>query len=213
MKIIAAFGQLMAGKDTFCDFLAKNLNDNISEGNAWQRNAFANAVKDVFCQSFNVDREFIEKWKRIPEAPPGMLMPVRQGLQMIGDGFRKIKPDIWIEIALRKNQKQILSDGRYINEAKAVRAKNGINVLIYRDGYLNDDPNPSESQIRPVLEYCKNNLKSGMIRHELLISPPDELEYFDVYLENSGEVDDFLERSYAIVVASMFLKATKNYTA
>ena len=52
-----------------------------------------------------------------------------------------------------------------------------------------------------------------MIRHELLISPPDELEYFDVYLENSGEVDDFLERSYAIVVASMFLKATKNYTA
>lgn len=212
MKIIAAFGQLMAGKDTLCDYLAQNLNQHSSATNLWERNAFANAVKDVFCQSFGVDRNFIEKWKRIPEPPPGMLMPVRQGLQMIGDGFRQIKPDIWIDIALRKTQKQILSDGRYINEAKAVKAQNGMNILIYRDGYLNDDPNPSESQIRPVIEYCSKNLKSGIINHSSHNDAPEELQYFDVYLQNCGNVDEFLEKSYGIVVGSMFVKFTKNYT-
>jgi len=211
MKIIAAFGQLMAGKDTLCDYLAENINNvNSTTSGKWERNAFANAVKDVFCQFFNVDRAFIEKWKRIPEAPPGMLMPVRQSLQFIGDGFRQIKPNIWIDIALRKNNKQILSDGRYINEAKAVREKNGLNILIYREGYINDDPNPSEAQIRPVVEYCKNNIKSGIINHKAIENAPEELQYFDVYLENSGNVTEFLDRSYAIVVASMFLKMTKN---
>jgi hypothetical protein len=212
MKIIAAFGQLMAGKDTFCDFLAANLNKHASDSTKWGRNAFANAVKDLFCTSFDVNREFIENWKRNPEPPPGMLMPVRQGLQMIGDGFRKIKPDIWIDIALRKTEKQILSDGRYINEAKAVREKKGLNILIYREGYINDDPNPSESQIRPVIEFCKNNMQAGVIKHSAYPNAPEELRYFDVFLENRGDVSSFLDKSYAIVVASMFNIMSQNYT-
>ena len=211
MKIIAAFGQLANGKDEFCDNLAKQLNANALSGHEWTRSAFANAVKDVFCDSFGVDRSFIEKWKRISEAPPEMLMPVRQCLQMIGDGFRQIKPNVWIEIVLRKQERQIISDGRYINEAKAVKNAGGLTVLIYRNGFLNDDPNPSESQLKPIVQYCDKNLKSGKIEHNLLKDAPEGLEFFDVYLQNDGDLKTFLQRSYEIVVANMFSQIAKKY--
>ena len=211
MKIIAAFGQLANGKDEFCDNLAKQLNANALSGHEWTRSAFANAVKDVFCDSFGVDRNFVEKWKRIPSPPPGMLMPVRQCLQMIGDGFRQIKPNVWIEIVLRKQERQIISDGRYINEAKAVKNAGGLTVLIYRNGFLNDDPNPSESQLKPIVQYCDKNLKSGKIEHNLLKDAPEGLEFFDVYLQNDGDLKTFLQRSYEIVVANMFSQIAKKY--
>lgn len=197
MKIIAVTGQLAMGKDVFCDYLADQLNQ-IS--NEWQRNAFANAVKDTFCNAFNVDREFIEKWKRIPEAPPGFLMPIRQCLQFIGDGYRKIRDEIWIEIALRDTGKNlIISDGRYINEAKAVKNKKGLMFLIYRPGFLNDDPNPSESQIREMLEWSGKYLPEGKIDLTSLamrygIYVPYDLQYYDYFIKNDGTVDDLHQK-------------------
>lgn len=196
MQIIAAFAQFSNGKDTICDYLAENLPLNSSK---WKRSAFANAVKDLYCRSFNVDRAFIEKWKRISENPPGMLMPVRQSLQMIGDGFRKIKQDIWVDIILNDNESQIISDGRYISEAKAVRGKGGINILIYRDGYLNDDPSESESELRPIIEFCRDNLQAGVIQHNSLRNMPKGMEYFDIYLENKTNIKEFLQKSYKII--------------
>lgn len=197
MKVIGCTSQLAMGKDTFCDFLAEELNKYETK---WTRSAFANAVKDTFCKAFNVDREFIEKWKRIPEAPPGFLMPIRQCLQFIGDGYRKIRDEIWIEIALRdKGHNLIISDGRYFNEAKKIKEKDGIMFLIYRPGYMNDDPNPSEAQIKPLLTWAKNNLNDGPIEHDAIlrehhVSTPSELFYFDYYLVNEGTVEDFQEK-------------------
>ena len=100
MKLIAVYGQLANGKDILCDDLAVELNQ--KSGEKWERGAFANAVKNTFCSAFDVDRDFIEKWKRIDSPPPGFLLPIRKGLQNIGDGFRQIVPDIWIKIALRE---------------------------------------------------------------------------------------------------------------
>lgn len=119
MMIIGAAAQLNSGKDVLCDYLFKELN---FKNNIWKRIAFANAVKNVYEKSFNVDRNFIEKWKRSSDAPPGMMMSVRKGLQFIGDGFRQIKPDIWIDIAFRNNlDNVIISDVRYVNEAKEIK--------------------------------------------------------------------------------------------
>jgi hypothetical protein len=201
MDIIAAFGQLANGKDTICDYLAEALNKGIKKKSSkWERTAFANAVKDVFCSAFNVDRAFIEEWKRNPENPPGMIMPVRQSLQMIGDGFRKVKPDIWIDIALRKDNNKIISDGRYINEAKAVKEKGGINILIYREGFLNDDKNPSEAELKPLAEYCKDTLADGKIVHSTLVRYPDGLNQFDLFLRNDGKVEDLYAKIDKLVI-------------
>ena len=104
-NIIATYAQLANGKDTLCDYLA----DALPKEKTWERGAFANAVKDTYCNAFGVSREFIENWKRNPEPPPGMLMNVRKGLQFIGDGFRQIVPSIWIDIALRSKDNLIIS--------------------------------------------------------------------------------------------------------
>lgn len=192
MKVIGCASQLAMGKDTFCDFLAEELK---SHNIKWKRGAFANAVKETFCNAFGVDREFVEKWKRTTDIPTGFLMPIRQALQFIGDGYRKIRDEIWIEIALRGDENLILSDARYFNEAKKVKEKGGMMFLIYRPGYFNDDPNPSESQIKPLLNWVVSNLKEGPIDHNSLlmehhVSTPMELKYFDYYLRNDGTVDD-----------------------
>ena len=195
--IIGAAAQLNSGKDVLCDYLFKKLGS--SDNSSWKRLAFANAVKSVYERSFGVDREFIESWKRDPNPPPGMLMSVRKGLQFIGDGFRQIKSNIWIDLVFRENEDNdmIISDCRYVNEAKAIKFRGGVTVLMHRVGFLNDDPNPSEAQIKPIVEFCLNNLKDGPIPSLGYISslnPPDGIEYYDFFLNNDGSLEDLYEK-------------------
>lgn len=198
MKIICAFGQLMNGKDVFCDYLSEKLNN--IDAISWSRGSFAYAVKKVYQDTFNVDNKFIEKWKRISECPDGMQMNVRQGLQFIGDGFRKIKGNIWIEIAFRDKSKNIIfSDGRYVNEAKSVVENGGINILIFRNGYLNNDPNLSESGLKPLVEFCEQNCKDGLIDKNLP-NIPEELKLFDIFVKNDGSLQDFYNKIDDIII-------------
>lgn len=196
MGIIAFSGQAGSGKDTAANYLAGKLPK-------WKRSAFALAVKKVYCDAFGVDLDFIENWKRIDEPPPGMLMPVRKSLQFIGDGFRQMRDDIWIDLALREDN-LIISDGRYFNEAKTVKAKGGTNILVYRPGYLNDDPNPSESQIRPVVEWCLSTRQNGEIYWESGI--PEAAKYYDYFFVNDGVVEDLYSK-----IDSLLIPALKDY--
>ncbi len=148
-KTIACFGQLQNGKSTIVDYLSEEL--------VWKKVAFAKKVKEIFCDAFDVDLAFIEKWKVIPEPPPGFDMPVRQSLQFIGDGFRKIMPDIWVSKCFRLNEPpMIIEDGRYINELIKIKDEQGCNILVWRPGMENDDPNGSEAQMRPLVDWFKN---------------------------------------------------------
>lgn len=206
MKIIGCASQIENGKDVFCDYLVKSLNKS-ANCCVWHRSAFANAVKDVFESSFGVGREFTEKWKRIDAAPPGMLQSVRKSLQFIGDGFRKIKDDIWIEIALRDESRNlVISDSRYIDEAKAIKAKGGIMVVLYRPGFLNDDPNPSESQIKPIVEFCANYLEEGPIppyetlKFFIKADIPEGIKYYDYYFINDGSLEDLYSKIDKLLV-------------
>ena len=223
MQVIGVAAQLANGKDALCDYLVERLNQKCEERDRvwghvprWQRSAFADAVKEVFESAFGVDREFTEQWKRNPEPPPGMLQTVRKSLQFIGDGFRQIKDDIWIDIALQdESKKLVISDSRYINEAKAVKAKGGIMIILYRPGFLNDDPNPSEAQIRPIVDWCVANISEGPITDAIRSIPgcPDALQYYDYFLVNEGSLEDlyakadrllipFIEEKYKMVASS-----------
>lgn len=187
MKVIGIAGQMAVAKDTVANYLVQKL------GNDWSRDAFANAVKRVYCETFNKDMDFIEKWKRISEPPPGMLMSVRQSLQFIGDGFRKMQSDIWIDIQFRKTNSRIISDLRYINELKAVKKHGGINILMYRPGFLNNDPNPSESQIKPVIECFIKNGKEGVLNLNYDMGDDDFVE-IDIFLINDGNLEDLYKK-------------------
>lgn len=181
-KIIGLAGQLRQGKDVSADYLAEKLN--------LKRMAFALNVKRIFCEIFGVDMEFVEKWKTVQTPPPNFSMTVRQALQFIGDGFRKIKNDVWIDLIFRHNPDNIsISDVRYINELKEIKKNDGINILIYRPGFLNDDPNDSEAQIRPfVIHFLEKGIEGKV---------SDDNENFgliDYFIINDGTLEDLYNK-------------------
>ena len=191
MKIIGVFGQLGNGKDEVANQLVKNLNGDLRDRIVkvelpWFRLGFADAVKHVFMESFGVTWDWIEEWKRKDEVPPGFDLTVRKGLQHIGDGFRKIQADVWIRKAMRDHA--IISDGRYLNEAKMIKEQGGFNILLWRPGFENNDPNPSESQIRPYIDFAAKNCEEGPMPN-LLFGLPG-IEYFDYFLINNGTKED-----------------------
>ena len=197
-KVIAVGSQMGMGKDTVADHLCRKLNNTVRyHETRWQRIGFANAVKKVFMDAFNVDLDFIEKWKRIPEPPPGFDMPVRQGLQQIGDGFRKIKATIWLDTAFRNEGNYIISDVRYINEVKRVHKEKGINILVWRPNFENDDPNPSESEILRLICYFRDLGVDGPVNQDLVQADshrPDGAEQVHYFLRNDTDLEGLYKK-------------------
>lgn len=192
MKIILSSGQAGAGKDCVSDYLALQLG---SKSKGWYRGSFAAPIKKIFMDSFNVDNAFIEKWKRLDEIPPGMLQPVRKALQFIGDGFRKIQEDVWVNIALKFPGNQIISDGRYYSEARAIRHEGGKNIVIWRPGYENNDPNESESQIKTVVDWCLNSgIEDGPIPHNKTFPGFNMVDYYDLFIKNDGTLEQLYNK-------------------
>lgn len=196
MRLLACAGQLRQGKDVTADYLAKRL--------GWGRGSFASNVKRIFCETFDVDLDFIEKWKTVAEPPPGFKIPVRQSLQFIGDGFRGIKDEIWIDMLLRdRSQSLIISDVRYRNELFAVKEKNGHNILIYRPGFINDDPNDSESQIRNFVDYFLKDGKEGRLG-----SNRGDFGLVDFFLINDGNLDQLYSKIEELILPCLASKDT-----
>lgn len=203
MFVIGVAGQAQMGKDTLSDYLQLKLNE---AGGKWVRSAFASNVKKVFCDTFDVDINFVEQWKVNAEVPPSFNMNVRSSLQFIGDGFRKIMPTIWIDLTFReKTTAKIISDVRYVNEFKRVKQEGGLNILIGRSNKLNDDPNGSEAQIRPYVQYAlkkcvglTNTLADNFVilndlpKHywTMADAPPPDFDMFDIFIRNDGTKED-----------------------
>lgn len=205
MKVILFSAQAQCGKDTCADKLAELLNVGHSQTSNhgldwWWRGSFAYNVKRIFKEAFGVTDEFIEEWKVKSECPENFLMPCRKALQFIGDGFRTILPTIWMDYAFRdKTQQVILSDGRYCNEWIRCKAEGGCNLLVGRPDRLNDDPNESESQIRPYLVWCYENLDKNVKLHDLRgfdytgMNPPPNMEKFDFFIWNNSTKEELYE--------------------
>ena len=212
MFVIGVAGQAQMGKDTLSDHLANRLNENIAKkviANSprkqmphayWRRTAFASNVKKVFCDTFGVDLEFVEKWKTVKDNPPGFNMPMGESLQFIGDGFSKIKQSIWLDLIFKeKDEVFIISDVRYVNEFVRCKEEGGINILIGRPDKLNYDENESESQIRPYVQWCLNNLNPDSKFVSLKdidwnsfkgIDKPEHINKIDFFVRNDSNKED-----------------------
>jgi hypothetical protein len=226
LKIVGVSSQCRNGKDTLADYLAPRLTRNVAlpahggivyEEAPWRRGSFAAAVKDIFCKTFDKTLDFVEEWKTRSESPPGMNMPVREAMTFIGDGFRKIQPNIWIETLFRQENDpygRVISDCRYTNEARRVKQEGGMMILLYRPGFLNDDNNGSEAEIRPYIEWCRNTEQEGVIATwdrykkygEGVIKNIANREFFetlglfDLFLINNGTIDDLYRKVDQIVI-------------
>ncbi len=179
--VIGLAGQAAAGKDTVANILIPLLNK-IGKF-SFTRESFAGNVKKIFCQAFKVDLDFVEEWKRKENAPPGFLVPVRNGLQMIGDGFRQVKSDIWIDYVLNNPKSDlVISDVRYCNEAVAIRKMQGLNICILRPDKINNDQNDSEKIIGQVALHFDRMGYDGPVVYD------ETYPMFDYFLKNDGDI-------------------------
>ena len=201
-KTISFCGQAAQGKDVLANYLVEKFNSEITNReDYWVRNAFANAVKEVFEQTFQVDREFVEHWKRNPKPPEGFLQSIRDCLIGIGDGFRKMKPDIWINLAfINQKNNQIISDCRYISEAEYVKNTGGYNILLWRPGHENNIQNDSEQQLMPYVKQLSKLNFEGFI-------PEDYDIPFDFFIINDGNIEKLYEKADKLIIPK--LKKTK----
>jgi len=202
--VIGVAGQAQMGKDTLADHLIERLNKKINEGwpnvhpidptPFWKRVAFADNVKKVYQDTFSRDRPFIEEWKVKPEPPPGFDMTVRKSLQFIGDGFRKIKSTIWLDLVFKETDPIIISDVRYINEFLRVKEAGGMNILVGRTDKLSEDPNGSEALIRPYVKWCLDTFDgvdvASLENYRSMSGAPQHMDKFDLFVKNDGTIED-----------------------
>jgi hypothetical protein len=140
--IIGVCGFIGSGKDTVADYLV-----NFHE---YRRESFANSLKDAVAQVFGWDRILLEgrtaqarEWREqvdawwaerlnMPELTPRLMLQL-WGTEVCRMGFHD---DIWIaslENKLRTSQDNVvISDCRFPNEIKALRAAGGIIVCVER---------------------------------------------------------------------------------
>jgi hypothetical protein len=134
--IIGVCGLIGSGKDTVADYLV-----NFHE---YRRESFANSLKDAVAQVFGWDRTMLEgrtaqarEWREqvdpwwsnrlnMPELTPRLMLQL-WGTEVCRTGFHD---DIWIaslENKLRSNSDNVVvSDCRFPNEIKSLRAAGGI---------------------------------------------------------------------------------------
>ena len=193
-NVICFAGQARSGKDTSANYLKDNLLK------TWNRASFALEVKKTLCDLKEVDLDFIEKYKIDHNPPDGWQMPVRNALKFIGDGCRDIDPNIWVNKCYKKNALPlIISDGRYNTELRRVKEMGGINVVVWRPGWENDDPHKSESEIKVLVDFLKNNKIYGPVQNQMatcsfIQSIPSNIFYVDYFLQNNGTEEDLYER-------------------
>jgi hypothetical protein len=188
-KIICFSGQRFNGKDAAADHLAFRLNNEfVDRGDEdtkgvkceFHRIAFGDAVKRTYMNAFDVDLNFVEKWKPIDDPPYGFEKNIREALMFIGDGFRQINPSVWVDYLFRllKDKNAIISDGRYNSEVEAVSKRKGVNIAIWRPGFENEIDHPSEAELKPEIK--------KLIRYQGETGPIEMESPFDYFLVNEG---------------------------
>lgn len=176
--IIAITGHKFSGKSTVARIL----------GNAtgWEIVSFADKLKDITCVLSGCTREQLEDYNfKENELVPDYLRPYcgnaekptfRAFLQYFGsEVMRGVNDNIWIDSTLSNyGEDCIVSDCRFPNEAKAVKARGGIVIKVVRPDVKVEDSHQSETRIDEIV--------------------PDYTLYNDTTLENLVAKVDVLVR-------------------
>lgn len=152
VNIIAISGKARAGKNSLADAIGRiGSQFNLEVVNV----SFADKLKQIARDNFSLTEEqvngndkevFDERWQQTP----------RQILQKLGEGYRNISKDYWVDVVLDKfkSSNKILwtnADCRYVNEAVKIKEIGGIVVRVERDsslrGIVTNPNHPSEVEL------------------------------------------------------------------
>jgi len=196
--IVALAGHLGSGKDTLATVLEQTIKmqPELKDVPVY-RMAFADPIKDIICEQFNVSRSFLETAKRSKDPPEGFQRPVRDLLRHVGD-FRTFKPDVWVDALLRKLPSSgivIITDVRYPNELAALKQRNAYVVLLSRHLDMSKvDAHSSEQSLLPLYEQVHTKAFPTHLEHPLI----------DVYLKNDQPSTDTLHAVSRRIVQQMY---------
>ena len=138
--LIGLVGPINSGKDTVADRLV------IKHG--YKRDSFAKSLKDAVSSMFNWDREMLEgntessrHWREQPDKfwseKMGKEVTPRIILQQFGTEIMRgqMYDGIWVDsvIGRYKGENTVISDTRFQNEIKTIKAHGGVIVLVKRE--------------------------------------------------------------------------------
>ena len=206
--IIGICGFIGSGKDTIADYLV-NLH-------GFRRESFANSLKDAVAQVFGWDRTMLEgrtkqsrEWREQQDEwwsnRLGMDITPRFVLQQWGTEVcrRAFHDDIWIaslENKLRNIQDDVvITDCRFPNEIKAIKASGGIVVRVVRG----PEPEWFQSAVDANSGPTHIGWSIGNSRLRKLGIHASETSWvgtdFDAVLDNNGTLDDLYKQIKSLV--------------
>lgn len=152
--IIAICGHKFSGKSTVARMLSEMLDYPIV--------SFADKLKDITCVLSGCTREDLENYEfKETQLVPDYLRPYclnadkptfRAFLQHFGtEVMRSVNDNVWIDCTLSNcKENAIISDCRFPNEAKAVKARGGIVIKVVRHDAKAEDTHQSETGIDEI---------------------------------------------------------------
>ena len=138
--LIGLVGLIGSGKDTVAKRLVTH--------HEYKRDSFAKSLKDAVSSMFNWDREMLEgntkesrEWRETADEfwskKFNKEVTPRWVLQYFGTEIMRgqMHDGIWVDslIARYKGEKTVISDTRFLNEIKNIKAHGGIVVLVKRE--------------------------------------------------------------------------------
>ena len=138
--LIGIVGLIGSGKDTVAERLVTH--------HGYKRDSFAKSLKDAVSSMFNWDRDMLEgnttssrHWREQPDKfwseKMGKEVTPRLILQQFGTEVMRgqMYDGIWVDsvIGRYKGENTVISDTRFINEIKTIKAHGGIVVLVKRE--------------------------------------------------------------------------------
>ncbi len=179
--LIGLVGLMGSGKDTVAEHLV--------EYHGFKRDSFAKSLKDAVASMFNWDRKLLEgstkksrEWREQPDAfwseRFGKEVTPRWVLQQFGTEIMRgqMYDAIWIDscIGRYKGEPTVISDTRFVNEIKTIKAQSG-KIICVKNGKL---PTQEEMQEKGAHQSEWDWLNSD----------------FDFVIENNGTKEELFEK-------------------
>ncbi len=186
--LIGIVGLIGSGKDTVAERLVAQ--------HSYRRDSFAKSLKDAVSSMFNWDRELLEgktdasrEWREQPDEfwseRFGKPVTPRWVLQYFGTEVMRgnMYDGIWVDSCLGryKGENTVISDTRFVNEIKKIRAKNGKIILVKR-GEL-----PTQKEMQ---EQGAHKSEWDWIGSE-----------FDYIIDNDGTLEDLYKKVDDLIVS------------
>ena len=185
--LLGIVGLIGSGKDTVAEHLVEN--------HGYIRDSFAKSLKDAVASMFNWDREMLEgntsssrHWREQPDKfwseRFGKSVTPRWVLQYFGTEVMrgKMYDAIWIDSCLGRyrGQNTVISDTRFVNEIKTIKAHGGKIICVKRG----DLPSQKEMQ------------EKGAHRSEWDWLNSD----FDFVIDNYGSKDELFQKVDNLII-------------